>query len=199
MPGGQGHSAKRQVRSILPFGGGGKILRFSGRSRSSSQRGTPERRRHDDEDDLYRSLGRIAANWSLIRSCPGSSYEPGGSRDETLARAVVAGQRVENVLGDRRGVVVVARKRHRRCPWCLSFLEEERKRIPPETQRGHPQRVVVGFRKRRPSRLGCDEPEGQARSPTRSLSGRRPELEDWPDRSPSARRSSTRFIYPCSP
>jgi len=89
---------KRQVRSILPFGGGGKILRFSGRGRSSIHRGTAEKRRHKDEDDLYRSLGRIAANWSLIEIGSGVLLMSlVGSRDEALARAVVAGQRVENV------------------------------------------------------------------------------------------------------
>ncbi len=51
-----------------------------------------------DEDDLYRSLGRIAANWSLIEISSGVLLMGlVGSRDETLARAVVAGQRVENV------------------------------------------------------------------------------------------------------
>ena len=98
MSDGRGQSVKRQVRSILPFGGGGKILRFSGRGRSSSHRGTAEKRRHKDEDDLYRSLGRIAANWSLIEIGSGVLLMSlVGSRDETLARAVVAGQRVENV------------------------------------------------------------------------------------------------------
>jgi hypothetical protein len=98
VPDGHGRSVKRQFRSIMPFGGGGKILRFSGRARSSNQKGTAEKLRDKDEDDLYRSIGRIAANWSLIEIASGVLLMSlVGSRDETLARAVVAGQRVENV------------------------------------------------------------------------------------------------------
>jgi hypothetical protein len=88
---------KRQVRTILPLGRGGRILRFSGKSRSTD-RGDGERMRPRDDDDLYRALGRIAANWSLIEIASGMVLmELVGSSDETLARAVVAGQRVENV------------------------------------------------------------------------------------------------------
>ena len=44
------------------------------------------------------ALGRIAANWSLIEIASGLVLMSlVGSRDETLARAVVAGQQVENV------------------------------------------------------------------------------------------------------
>jgi hypothetical protein len=89
---------KRQVRGFLPFTGGGRILRFSGKSRSSSPGDSSEKRPTKDEDDLYRALGRIAANWSLIEIASGLVLMGlVGSRDETLARAVVAGQRVENV------------------------------------------------------------------------------------------------------
>jgi hypothetical protein len=86
---------KRQLRSILPRSGGNRILRFSGKSHSE---GAPDD--HDDvnEDELHRALGRIAANWSLIEIASGLVLMGlVGSRDEALARAVVAGQRVENV------------------------------------------------------------------------------------------------------
>ena len=82
---------RRQMRSMLPFSGNGRILRFSGKGRSS-------RPAVAGEDDLYRALGRIAANWSLIEIASGIVLMGlVGSRYETLARAVVAGQRVENV------------------------------------------------------------------------------------------------------
>jgi hypothetical protein len=90
---------KRQVRNILPFSGG-KVLRFSGRSRSSAPPGSAEKqaREGDGEDELYRALGRIAANWSLVEIASGLVLMGlVGSRDEAMARAVVAGQRVENV------------------------------------------------------------------------------------------------------
>ncbi len=77
----------------LPFGRGG-FLRF--KSRSSA--GALEGRDRASEDDLYRALGRVAANWSLIEIASGLVLMGlVGNRDETLARAVVAGQRVENV------------------------------------------------------------------------------------------------------
>jgi hypothetical protein len=57
-----------------------------------------DRRGRRDEDELYLALGRIAANWSLIEIASGIVLMGlVGSQDETLARAVVAGQRVENV------------------------------------------------------------------------------------------------------
>jgi len=90
---------KRQVRNILPFSGG-RILRFSGRSRSSPPGSADRQSAEDesDEDDLYRALGHIAANWSLVEIASGLVLMGlVGSRDEALARAVVAGQRVENV------------------------------------------------------------------------------------------------------
>jgi hypothetical protein len=88
---------KHQLRGILPFTGKDKILRFSGRSRSSNL-GDGSRKRAKEEDDLHRAIGRIAANWSLIEIESGIVLMSlVGSRDETLARAVVAGQRVENV------------------------------------------------------------------------------------------------------
>jgi hypothetical protein len=78
---------------MLPFAGSGRILRFSGKSRASGRSGGAP-----GEDDLYLALGRIAANWSLIEIASGIVLMGlVGSRDETLARAVVAGQRVENV------------------------------------------------------------------------------------------------------
>jgi hypothetical protein len=87
---------RRQLRSILPSKSGGRILRFSGRSRSTPpDDGNPS---DGDEDNLHRALGRIAANWSLIEIASGLVLMGlVGSRDEALARAVVAGQRVENV------------------------------------------------------------------------------------------------------
>ena len=91
---------KRQVRNILPFSGG-KILRFSGRSRSSGSSENDAGKIQDavdGEDELYRALGRIAANWSLVEIASGLVLMSlVGSRDEAMARAVVAGQRVENV------------------------------------------------------------------------------------------------------
>jgi hypothetical protein len=88
---------RRQVRSLLPFGGGDKTLRFSGRSHKSST-GSLDKGERGSEDDLYRALGRIAANWSLIEIASGLLLMSLlGSNDDALARAVVAGQRVENV------------------------------------------------------------------------------------------------------
>ena len=88
---------RRQVRSVLPFTGNNRVLRFSGRSKSSGP-ATQENHDGSDEDDLHRALGRIAANWSLIEIASGLVLMSlVGSRDEALARAVVAGQRVENV------------------------------------------------------------------------------------------------------
>ncbi len=88
---------RRQVRSILPFTGSNRVLRFSGRSKSSGTE-DPEEQAGSDEDELHRALGRIAANWSLIEIASGLVLMSlVGSRDEALARAVVAGQRVENV------------------------------------------------------------------------------------------------------
>ena len=88
---------RRQVRNILPFSGTNKVLRFSGRSKSAVAEGGGEDATND-EDQLHRALGRIAANWSLIEIASGLVLMSlVGSRDEALARAVVAGQRVENV------------------------------------------------------------------------------------------------------
>ena len=96
-PGPGRSTRKRQLRNILPFSGGNKVLRFSGRSRSSASQDDPDHL-DVDEDELYRALGRIAANWSLIEIASGLVLMGlVGSRDEALARAVVAGQRVENV------------------------------------------------------------------------------------------------------
>ena len=51
-----------------------------------------------DQDELHRAIGRVAANWSLIEIGSGFMLMGlVGSPDESLARAVVAGQRVENV------------------------------------------------------------------------------------------------------
>jgi hypothetical protein len=88
---------RRQVRSVLPFTGSNRVLRFPGRSKSSGTE-DPEQEGGSDEDELHRALGRIAANWSLIEIASGLVLMSlVGSRDEALARAVVAGQRVENV------------------------------------------------------------------------------------------------------
>jgi hypothetical protein len=87
---------RRQLRSILPSKSDGRVLRFSGRSRSTPPEGGTQI--DGDEDNLHRALGRIAANWSLIEIASGLVLMGlVGSRDEALARAVVAGQRVENV------------------------------------------------------------------------------------------------------
>ncbi len=88
---------KRHVKFGLPFGRGGKILRFSGKT-DPSVLGDWDDLGVVNEDDLHRALGRVAANWSLIEIASGLVLMGlVGSRDETLARAVVAGQRVENV------------------------------------------------------------------------------------------------------
>jgi hypothetical protein len=87
---------RRQLRSILPSKGDARVLRFSGRSRGKQS--ADENRPVSDEDQIHRALGRIAANWSLVEIASGLVLMSlVGSRDEALARAVVAGQRVENV------------------------------------------------------------------------------------------------------
>jgi hypothetical protein len=77
----------------MPLTGGGRLLRFPSRSRrTSDQRALP------GEDELYLAIGRVAANWSLLEVVSGLVLMGlVGSQDETLARAVVAGQRVESV------------------------------------------------------------------------------------------------------
>ena len=85
---------KRQFRGVIPFGGGNRFLRFSGKARTDAA----ERRARTDEDELHRAIGRVAANWSLIEIASGFMLMGLlGSAEESLARAVVAGQRVENV------------------------------------------------------------------------------------------------------
>ncbi len=87
---------RRHVKLGLPFGRGGRVLRFSGRPDPHSGQGDGDGA--VNEDELHRALGRVAANWSLIEIASGLVLMGlVGSRDETLARAVVAGQRVENV------------------------------------------------------------------------------------------------------
>jgi len=89
---------KRRVRHLLPFTGHDRVLRFSGKTRSPSSAGGSRGHSTKEEDELHRSLGRIAANWSLIEIASGFVLMGlVGSPDEALARAVVAGQRVENV------------------------------------------------------------------------------------------------------
>jgi len=89
---------RRRVRNILPFTAGDRVLRFSGKKRSPSPAGSSGIHGTEDEDELHRSLGRIAANWSLTEIASGLVLMGlVGTPDETLARAVVAGQRVENV------------------------------------------------------------------------------------------------------
>ncbi len=88
---------RRKIRDILPFTGRSRIVRFSA-TPSSSPTDRQDGKDTTDEDHLHRALGRIAANWSLIEIASGLVLMSlVGSRDETLARAVVAGQRVENV------------------------------------------------------------------------------------------------------
>ncbi len=84
---------KRSTRTLLPLTGG-RLLRFRGRSRGAAA----GLRANSAEDELYLAIGRVAANWSLLEVVSGLVLMGlVGSRDETLARAVVAGQRVENV------------------------------------------------------------------------------------------------------
>jgi hypothetical protein len=89
---------RRTIRSILPFSGKSKVLRFSGTAAHSDAEAEARAHADRDQDDIHRALGRIAANWSLIEIASGLVLMSlVGSRDESLARAVVAGQRVENV------------------------------------------------------------------------------------------------------
>jgi hypothetical protein len=85
---------KRPSRNILTLGGGGRVLRFPGRTRT----GDPEPPVLPAEDQLYLAIGRIAANWSLLEIVSGLVLTGlFGNQQETVAQAVVAGQRVENV------------------------------------------------------------------------------------------------------
>jgi hypothetical protein len=85
---------KRSGRSVLSFGGSGRVLRFPSRSRTTNS----ERGALPEENALYVSIGRIAANWSLLEIVSGLVLTGLlGSDEETLAQAVVAGQRVESV------------------------------------------------------------------------------------------------------
>jgi hypothetical protein len=89
---------RRKIRDILPFGGKSRVLRYSGSGSEADVEAETRARALGDQDDIHRALGRIAANWSLIEIASGLMLMSlVGSRDETLARAVVAGQRVENV------------------------------------------------------------------------------------------------------
>ena len=89
---------RRKIRDVLSFTGRGRILRFSGAPSPSGPGPHGQGQGALDQDDLHRALGRIAANWSLIEIASGLALMSlVGSQDETLARAVVAGQRVENV------------------------------------------------------------------------------------------------------
>jgi hypothetical protein len=89
---------KRKIRDILPFGGKSRVLRYSGSGAPSDGNAPAGAQSPQDQDDVHRALGRIAANWSLIEIASGLVLMSlVGSRDETLARAVVAGQRVENI------------------------------------------------------------------------------------------------------
>jgi hypothetical protein len=89
---------RRKIRDVLSFTGRGRVLRFSGATSTSDPGPHADGQGALDQDDLHRALGRIAANWSLIEIASGLALMSlVGSRDETLARAVVAGQRVENV------------------------------------------------------------------------------------------------------
>lgn len=89
--GAQGRGRRR--RGLAPLGGG-RLLRFTSRARTVA----PANPRPDAEDALFLAIGRVAANWSLVELVSGLVLMGlVGSREETLARAVVAGQRVENV------------------------------------------------------------------------------------------------------
>ncbi len=89
---------KRKIRNILPFGGKSRVLRYSGSGEAVDGEAESRARALQEQDDVHRALGRIAANWSLIEIASGLVLMSlVGSRDETLARAVVAGQRVENI------------------------------------------------------------------------------------------------------
>jgi hypothetical protein len=89
---------RRKIRDVLSFTGRGRVLRFSGTTPVSGPGPHANGQGAPDQDDLHRALGRIAANWSLIEIASGLALMSlVGSHDETLARAVVAGQRVENV------------------------------------------------------------------------------------------------------
>ena len=89
---------KRKIRDILPFGGKSRVLRYSGTGSELGAGAGVDTWALQDQDDIHRALGRIAANWSLIEIASGLVLMSlVGSRDETLARAVVAGQRVENI------------------------------------------------------------------------------------------------------
>jgi hypothetical protein len=89
---------RHKIRDILPFGGKSRVLRYSGAEGFPSGETESGDRSPQDQDDVHRALGRIAANWSLIEIASGLVLMSlVGSRDETLARAVVAGQRVENI------------------------------------------------------------------------------------------------------
>ena len=89
---------KRKIRNILPFGGKSRVLRYSGPGSATGEGADADTWALQDQDDIHRALGRIAANWSLIEIASGLVLMSlVGSRDETLARAVVAGQRVENI------------------------------------------------------------------------------------------------------
>jgi hypothetical protein len=82
---------RRQSRSILAPGGGRRVLRFPGRSRTEAPV-------LSGEDHLYLAIGRVAANWSLLEIMSGLVLTGlFGNQQETVAQAVVAGQRVENV------------------------------------------------------------------------------------------------------
>ncbi len=71
-----------------------RLLRFPGRIRS----GNAPRPTATPEAELLEAIGRIAVNWSSVEIASGLVLmELVGSHDETLAQAVVAGQRVENV------------------------------------------------------------------------------------------------------
>lgn len=99
----RGSSRRRRLTRGLPPLSGGRLLRFPSRSRSD----TRAARGRLVEDELYLAIGRVAANWSLLEVVSGLVLMGlVGSRDETLARAIVAGQRVENVWDTIEAVLV---------------------------------------------------------------------------------------------
>ena len=91
------------------------------------------------EDQLYLAIGRIAANWSLLEIVSGLVLTGlFGNQQETVAQAVVAGQRVENVWETIE--VLLSSDPERLADQLVEFRElaAECQRLPAAAQRGHP-------------------------------------------------------------
>ena len=145
---------RRQVRNILPFTGTNKVLRLLRQVQVRGHRRAGEDAT-SDEDELHRALGRIAANWSLIEIASGLVLMSlVGSRDEALARAVVAGQRVENVWETIESLLSTYGSDTDDELAEFQLVEEERQPVPAAAQRGHPQRLVTDVGRRAARRRG---------------------------------------------